>query len=453
MSLERDTVQYAVEAAREAGAEHADAWLSNGTEFSVHVLNGEIERLEEAGSRTLGIRVFTGNRTAIVYSSDLTRESISALAAQAVDLARLTGEDACSGLPDGPFGDGVADDLELFDESLFSHAPSTLIDMAREAERVARAYDPRITNSEGASVSRRAGTIAVANSTGFVGSYRATACSLGASALADDADFKKREATWRTSDRFFERLESPETVGRIAAEHAVRQLGARVVPTQEVPVVWSPQMGTALLMLIAQAASGTVRYQGGSFLIDREGDGIGSELVTIIDDATLAGLLGSRPFDGEGLPSRETRIFDKGVFKSFLYDTYSARRSGMESTANAGRSVAFQQGMSIGVSPSNLSLAPGRISPDDIIGGVQQGLYLTSMLGHGDNLTTGDFSRGATGIWIDNGELAYPVSEINVSGNLRDMLAGIDAVGDDQTVFGTLASPTFRIARMTVSGS
>jgi len=454
VSFEQDTVQHAVEAARKAGAAHVDAWLSSGTEFSVKVLNSEIDQLEEAESRVLGIRVFTGNRTALVYSSDVGPDAIDSIASEAVDLARLTGEDSCAGLPDGPFADNhSASDLELFDEGLFTHDPATLVEMAREAERVARAHDPRITNSEGATVSRRAGTIAMANSKGFTGSYRATACSLSASALADDADFKKREATWRSAARFFNDLESPETVGRIAGEHAVRQLGSRTVETRDVPVVWSPEIGTALLRLVAQAASGSARYQGSSFLIDREGEMLASDLVTIVDDATLPGRLGSRPFDGEGLVSRATKIFEAGVFQTFLFDTYSARRSGMESTANAGRSVAFQQGMTIGVSPTNLSLSPGTQTAESIIGQVNQGLYLTGMLGHGDNLTTGDFSRGATGIWIENGELAYPVSEINISGNLRDMLAGIDAVGDDQTVFGTYASPTFRVARMTVSGS
>lgn len=370
-------------------------------------------------------------------------------------MARLSDPDPCVGLPDGPFADGAgANSLDLYDPAVFDLDPEMVIALARRAEAAARGYDARITNSEGSTVELNEHTTALANSRGFSGSYRATSCALSVTVLADDEDHKKRSDYWETSERFFDRLEDAEEVGRRAAERTLRRLGARKVETQEVPVVWSPEMARMFLeYVLAAAVSGQQRYRGSTFLIDYEGDRIASPPVTVIDDATLPGRLGSRPFDGEGLASRRTMLFEEGIFNGFLFDSYSARRANRESTASAGRSMAFQRGMMIDVSPSNLSMAAGTSAPEDIIAGVSQGLYLTELLGFAENLTTGDFSRGAGGIWIDGGELAYPVSEINIAGRLQDMLAGIDAVGNDVGVRGNIAAPTFRMARMTVSGS
>lgn len=454
MSVEMDAVLQAVDLAKRSGADDADAWLSTGRRFNVTVLNKEIEQLEEADSRVLGLRVFVGQRSALVYSSDLASDALSELAGQAIELAKLSGEDRWTSLPEEPFADGAdAADLGLYDPEVFAQDPQTLIDLALRAEAAARGHDPKITNSEGANVSRQEGTIALANSHGFAGSYRSSSCSLSASAVVDDADYKKRVGRWETSDRFFGQLEDAELVGRTAARRALGQLGTRKVTTQEAPVVWSPEMARQFLDLLAYAASGELRYQGDSFLIDREGDRLGSPLLTIVDDALLPGRLGSRPFDDEGLSSQRTTLFEAGVFNSFLFDTYSARRAGRESTSNAGRSVAFQRGMTLGVSPSNLTMVAGESSPEEIIAGVRQGLYLTEMLGFGENLATGDFSRGASGFWIEDGALAYPVAEINIAGRIQDMLAGIDAVGNDLSVLDTLAAPTFRIGEMMVSGS
>jgi PmbA protein len=358
-------------------------------------------------------------------------------------LARLSGEDACAGLPGGPFAGNVdGTGLELHDPAVLGQDPQDLIALARRSESAARGFDPRVTNSEGAHISRQSGTVALANTRGFAGMYRTTSCSLDASAVVEDAD-----------DTILGGLQTPEDVGETAARKALAQLGARKSTTREAPVVWSPEMSRMLLYLFSMVVSGEARYQGNSFLIDREGDRIGSSLVTIVDDGTLPGRLGSRPFDGEGLASRRTPIFDEGTFKGFLFDSYSARRSNRESTSNAGRSVAFQRGMIVGVGPSNLSIEGGSSTPDEVIGGVSDGLYLTDILGFGGNFATGDFSCGAAGMWIENGALSYPVAEITIAGRMQEMLADVDAVGNDVSILDDMAAPTLRIAKMMVSGS
>lgn len=435
MSAEVETAIGVVELARRAGASDADTWLSAGRSFSVTVREGEVEKLLEAGSRTLGLRVFVDGRAAAVYSSDL-------------------GADALARLADEAFAaDGDAASLGLFDGEAFAQDTQALIALARRGEAAARGYDPRITNSEGATFSRRQGVSALANSRGFAASYPASSCSLSVSAIADDAEGKKRDDAWYTTERRFAALEDAEGVGRTAARRALRQLGARKVPTQEAPVVWPPEMAREFLGILAGAASGEALYRGATFLAGREGERIASSLVTIADDATLPGRLGSRPFDGEGLASRRTPLFEAGKFAGFLFDTYSARKAGRASTASAGRATGSRAGMTIGVAPSNLGLAAGETPPEEMIAGVESGLYLTYLFGFGGNLTTGDFSCGAGGLWIEGGALAYPVTEINISGRLPEMLAAIDAVGNDATTLGAMTAPTFRIARMVVSGS
>jgi PmbA protein len=454
VSADRDTATQAVELARRAGADGADAWLVAEQNSSVTIRNGAIERFLDTTSRTVGLRVFVGERTGLVYSSDLGSRALARLAEQAVELAKLVDPDPCSGLPEGPFATGNdAAALGIYDAELFDHEPQRLVALARRAEAAARGHDRRITTSDGAAMSRRRKTSTFANSRGFVDGYQATSCDLSVSVIADDEDNKKRPGDWSTMASSLVGLDDAEVVGRTAAARALRQLGARKVPTQEVPVVWSPEMAREFVGILAAAASGEARYRGFSFLIGREGERLASPLVTVADDATLSGRLGSRPFDGEGLPSRRTTLFADGRFNGFLFDTYSARKAGRTSTASAARTMDPLVGMTVGVAPSNLALSSGDTTPEAIIGGVERGLYLTELLGSGDNLTTGDFSRGAGGIWIEGGALAYPIAEVNVAGRLQDMLADIDAVGSDQEVLGGTAAPTFRIGRMMVSGT
>ena len=449
---EVEAVARAVEAARRAGADEADAWLRTDRALTATVRDGAVEELIDAGERTLALRVFVGGRTALAYGSDPTPDALARMAEQAVALAKLVDDDPCAGLPDGPFADGAASP-DLHDPAVATADPTHLIALARRAESAALGHDPRVTISGGTTVFRRSGTTALANSRGFAGRYAETACSLTVTAIADDAEGKKRDGWWWTSDRRLAGLDEAEEVGREAARRAVQQLGARKVPTQEAPVVWSPEMARALVEIVAQAASGEARYRGRSFLVGQEGQAVASPLVTIGDDGTLPGGLGSRPFDGEGLASRRTPLVEAGRFVGFLHDTYTARKAGTASTANAGRAVVFQTGATLAVAPSNLSLAAGETPPEAIIAGVDRGLYLTALLGFGENLTTGDFSRGAAGVWIEGGELAYPVAEINIAGRLQDILTDIDAVGTDALTLDAVSAPTVRVARMTISGS
>ncbi|MBA2518523.1 MAG: TldD/PmbA family protein [Chloroflexia bacterium] len=444
----------AVELARRAGAGDAEAGLRAARSSSVRVRDGQVDERVDTETGILTLRVFVGSRTAAATTSDIAPDALARLAADAVALARLTAPDPDAGLPDGPFPAANGDDttLDLVDPALLDPAPDLLLALARQADAAARGLDRRVRSGEGATAARQAGMMALANSRGFAASYPATACYLVVSAAADDAEGKKREGWWYAADRRLAGMEDAETVGRTAAERARRQLGARPVPTREAPVVWAPEAAREFLGILAQAAAGDFRYRGASFLIDREGEQLASPLVTITDDATLPGRGGSRPFDVEGVASRRTSLFEAGTFVSFLYDAYSGRKAGRPSTANAGRSSIPGVGSRIGVAPSNLVMAPGVSSPEAIIAGVEDGLYLTDMLGSGENLATGDFSRGAAGLWIEHGELAYPVGEINISGRLQEMLLNIDAVGNDARFVDTASAPTFRIARMMVSG-
>lgn len=438
----------AVELARRAGADGAEAYVSGGVELSVTVRKQQIEKLRESGSKSLGLRVFRGGRAAYTYTSDFTDDAVERFVVDALDLATIGDEDPAAGLPDEPGGSSVrSEQLALYDPNVLALEPERLIELARAAEQAGFDADSRITNSAGATCSRSAGWTAMANSRGFAGAYRATRFSVGASLLADDADGKKQSGWWFSGKRSLAQVESPESVGRRAAERTVRRLGARPVPTCEVPVVWEDTVGPGFIGLVADATEGQRVYRRDTFLLDREGQQIGSALVTIVDDPTLPGMPASRPFDGEGLPTRRNVLFDAGTFVGFLFDSYSARKVGRESTHCAGRG-----GVQAGVATHNLFLQPGPLPREEVIGGVESGLFLTDLLGGTANLTTGDYSYGAAGIWIERGQLVYPVSEINISGRILDLLASIDAVADDLEFHFQQAAPTFRMARVTVSG-
>jgi PmbA protein len=445
LNLAEDVVQLA----RRHGATDADVLVSTGTEFEVTVRRGEIERLLEAGSRALGLRVFVDGRPAITYTSDFSRQALDALAQQTVDLARITDSDPANGLPDPEeWAERFSGDLELFDPKLPSVPNDVKIDLARRAEAAAFAYDPRITNSDGGACATDVGIRVLVNSRGFAGAYRSTAASLQVEVMADDEDGKKRNDSWYSVDRHFDQLESPEDVGRLAAERALTQLGARKVSTREVPVVWENRLAQRLVSIIARAASGEALYRRQTYLMNLEQEPIASPLVTVIDDPLLPRRVGSRPFDGEGVTSRRNEIVVNGVFQGFLFDSYTARKTGRRTTGSATRSV----GGAPGVGTSNLALQPGDSSFEEIIGSVQDGLFLTNLMGFGVNLTTGDFSQGAAGRWIENGRLSYPVTEINVSGNLKEMLQGITMVGNDLFVRGGSAAPTVLMSKLMVSG-
>jgi PmbA protein len=445
-----DLARRAVQLARRAGAEQCDAIVVTGSESTVAVRLGEVEKLIEAGSLGLGLRVIIGGRTAVCSTSDLTPAALEQFAAETVELAAISAPDEFAGLPDpslfGRPADAAA--LGLYDERIEALSTDEKIRLALAAEAAALASDPRITNTDGASLSTHVGEVALVNSLGFEGSYPATSISLAVEAIADDAEGKKRNGYWFSAERSLSRLVDPEEVGRTAARRAVDQLGARKPATTRVPVVFEPMMAVSLLRHLAGCATGDALYRGATFLAGREGQPLASPLVTIVDDPRLPGRFGTRPFDGEGVATRRNVLVETGTFRGFLFDCYTARRLGRTTTGSASRSLESAPSPS----SSNLVLEPGSLAPGEILAGIPEGLYVTALMGAGFNPATGDYSRGAAGFWIENGQLSYPVTEVNISGNLAAMLADIDAVGSDLTWFGSAAAPTVRIREMTVSG-
>lgn len=439
-----------VDLALRAGAGQCDVYVTRYTEASASVRLGQVEKLIEAGGFALGLRVIqAGGRTALGSTSDLTEGALERLARETVELAAISQADPHAGLPrPEDFAAPGIDTLQIYDEQLRGLSIDEMVALARASEDAALRFDPRITNTDGATLATTVGETALANSLGFAGSYPATSVSLVVEVMADDTDGKKRNAYWHSFERHLHRLQDPAEVGRTAARRALDQLGARKITTRRVPVVFEPRMAAALMRDFAGCATGSALYRGATFLAGRTGEAIGSPLVSITDDPTIPGRGGSRPFDGEGVATRRTPLMSAGVFEAFLFDAYTARHTGNATTGSAHRGAETLPAPG----PSNLVFSPGETPPEAIIAGVADGLYLTALLGFGFNPATGDYSRGAAGMWIENGRIAYPVTEVNISGRLPEMLAAVDAVGADLTWFGSTAAPTIRVREMTVSG-
>ncbi|MHB8578067.1 MAG: TldD/PmbA family protein [Dehalococcoidia bacterium] len=439
--------EHVVRRALDKGADDAEVIIRAGREFTVNVRQGAIEKLIEATSQTLGLRLYRGGRAAASYTSDLGIEALESFIDRALDLTNISDPDEYRHLPE--FNERPAlPDLDLYDPAIASLTADEQIDLATCCEKAVFAADARITNSDGAEFSSETGTVAFANSRGFAGSYPTSAASLQVEAIVEDADQKKQRGYWYTVERSLARLLSPDEVAGIAAERVLRKLNGRKVATRAVPVVWERTIARSLLRQLAGAVSGSALYRRASFLVGREGEQIASPLVTLVDDPTIPGLLGSRPFDAEGVAGRRNVVIERGIFRQFLFDTYTGNKTGHPTTGNAGGGV----GSMPGVSTTNFILEPGPHSRDEIIASVQDGLYLTELMGFGVNITTGDVSQGAAGIWIEDGRLTYPVSEVNIAGNLSQMLLDIDMVGDDVEFVGTSAAPTIRMKQLMVSG-
>jgi PmbA protein len=435
-----------LQAAR-AGASAGDAYAVEDRSFSAQVRLGRVETVKHAREQHLSLRVFVGASVAAASTSDLSEESLRRLVTEAVSLARVTSPDELAGLPDPAALAGATPDLELHDPGGHDLGPEDKIELARRAEAAALAVDPQIANSEGGDFSDREARYAYATSHGFRGAYRTSSFSLAVSPVAARDGEMQRDG-WYHVTRKRARLDEPEEIGRIAARRALRRLGARRVKTAEVPVVFAPEMAASLVRHLASAASGPALYRRASFLLNRRGEQVAAPSVTIVDDGTMPGGLGSRPFDGEGLPVRRTVVVDQGQLTSYLLDTYSGRKLGMASTHHGAR-----DGIGVTVGTTNLYLAPGTATPDELVRSVRSGLYVTELIGFGVNGVTGDYSRGAVGFWIDHGELAYPVEEITVAGNLLEMFKAVDGVGNDLVFRDRTSAPTLLIGRMVVAGS
>jgi PmbA protein len=477
----KQLAEEAVARALRLGATDAEAVAVESEDFRVNVRLGQVEQLIESGSRGLGLRVFfaasaggssgsargssgeAGQRTASTSTSDLSPDGVTRIIESAVELAKVTGADPFAGLPDREaFGSNDVDALALYFNDVDAIPPVERIEIARRCEAAALNHDTRIQNSSGANFDASSLHRIMVNSRGFSGEYRSSYCGFSVTPIAQDASGSMQRDFWYSSARTAKLLATPEEVGRIAAERALRRLGARPVPTQQCSVVFAPEIARGLMGDLLSAADGDSIYRNASMFSGKLGEQVAGENITMIDDGTMVfdhllpgnstlrvGGFGTSPFDGDGLPTRRTVVIERGVLKALMLNTYTARKLSMQSTGKASRGLAGAPGIGGG----NYFLEPGTETPEQIIGNVRSGLYVLQTMGHGVNLVTGDYSVGASGLWIENGELAYPVEQITIAGNLKDIFRNVSAIGNDLEFLGAGAVPTVRVEGMTVAGS
>jgi PmbA protein len=437
----RELAESLVAFAKAKGADEAEISISEGYEFDVDVRMGEIENLIEAGSRLFSSRIIKDKKTAFSTSSDLSREALQKLLQNSIKRASLANPDEFSGLPPLRKKEIDIQSLKLFDREIPELDSKRKIALAKETEKIAL-EDKRISNSHGASFGTREIKTVLANSNGFLQDYSQTSCGLSLGIQAGGTD-SKVEDYWFSAKTHFKDLDTPEQIAKKAVERTVRQLNPRKIKTQIVPVIFEPIMTSWLLGFLFACVSGVSIYQKTSFLANKLGERIGNQRVTVYDDGLIPGALGTRPFDAEGVPCQKTLVIDKGILKNYLCNTYAARKLKLRSTGNSS---------GVGVSPNNFYLEPGQVSPKKILTSLEKGLIVTRTLGHGLNPVTGDISRGAFGLWVEKGEIAYPVSEITISGNLGKILKNIDTVGNDLDMRSPVFGPTIRVQEMTVAG-
>lgn len=434
---------FAVTAAMEHGATAAEATLSINHRFGAEARGGELTKLEQSRGRSLSMRTFVGTQRAAMSTSDLTHDGIRALAKRIVAAGAFVNADPHAGLPDTvtPAHEDAA--LEMISADVAKREPAAKIDDVIELERLIRQADPRIDNSRGSHTGDSQATIALVNSLGFRGAYRMTSASRSTSPVARDGD-DLRIGSYGTAARGYAGLESVASVAREAAKRALDLCGARRPGTLRAAVIFERDVAAAVLSDLFNAVNAANVAVGNSYLTDAIGEAIGSSQVTIVDDGRLPGGLGTSPFDAEGTPTRMTTVFDRGVLKSFLYDTYYARRLGARTTGNA-------SGGGIGV--NNFYLYAGDQTIDEIIASTPRGVLVYDTIGFATEHASGTYSRGARGVWIENGEIAYPVDQFTIASNFKAMLAGIDAVANDIRFDSGIVSPSFRVAEMTISGN
>lgn len=433
--------------AKKKGARQAEAYLEIGRQSSCRVRDGEIQDLTEATARGAGLRVIWKDRLGFAYTSDFDPASLESFVDRALQLAAAAAPNKLNGLPKRAELAGDSDVGPLFDPKVAALPAEWKIHTALELERTAKAVDPRIVALESVGAGEQVSEVVVASTEGFAGDYSGTHVFLYAAPVASDGS-QLQTADWVDEKRFLDELEPAETVGRQAAIRAVRMLGARKVKSQKVPVVFDPTMAGSFVASIAAAANGDAAYKKSTFLRGCLGKRLGPREMTLVDDGRLPRGVGTSPFDGEGVSRRRTPIIENGVLRSFLYDSFTARKAKASSTGNAARS--YNALPMIGI--TNLYLEPGQQSPEEIIRSVKNGFYVTAMLGVGADMVTGQYSRGANGLWIENGELTYPVQEVTVGGDMLQMLRDIDAIGSDLRFRGSVGAPTLRIRELTVAG-
>lgn len=436
--------------AQKQGASVAECVVQEGAHLSAKVRLGEPELVEEAASRSVGLRVMLGQKVAVTYTSDLTPQGLARLVEDAVELAQLSQPDPFAGPPAPELLSKRSEhkDLDLFDPAVDLVDGAEAIRRARAAERAALDYDPRVTNTDGATFTRISGGSALVTSGGFAGATRGTSASVVVNPVIDDEGGKKRSGYYWSSRRHLAQLESDEAVGKEAARRTLQKLGARKVESQEVPVIFDQDSARAILGLISSCINGGAVWRRSTYLVDRIDTQVASELITVVDDPTIPRGPGSRSYDGEGLLARKSTIIEKGRLLSYQLDTYSGKKLNLPSTANASRGSSG----GVGISGSNFHILAGSQTPEEIVRSTKKGLLVTNMMGFGFNAVTGDFSRGASGFWVENGQITFPVSEVTISLNLDQLLKRIDAVGNDLDLKTSVASPTLRVSSMTLAG-
>ncbi len=430
--------------AARAGAEAADAVTFETTSLAVSQRLGKREDIERSESSDLGLRVFVGQGQGVVSSSDTASATLDEMVARAVAMARAAPEDPHAGLAETNLLARDIADLDLFDAS--EQEAETLYARAAEAEDAARAIEG-VSNSEGAEASWGMSAVALATSHGFRGHYLASRQSVSVSVLAGQGTGMERDYDF-ASARFGDDLDDPAAIGASAGRRAVARLDPRQVETTQVPVIYDPRVANGLVRHLASAISGPSVARGSSFLKDRMGERLFRPAVRVVDDPHRRRGLASKPFDGEGVANRRTTIIEKGLLKTWLLDRASAHQLGLTSSGHASRGTSTPPSPS----PTNLYLEAGAKSPAELMASIEQGFYVNELIGFGINYVTGDYSRGAAGFWIENGEIAYPVSEVTVAGNLADMFAALEAADDLEFRYG-VNSPTVRIDGMTVAGA
>jgi len=436
-----DTAEYLVNYAQSKGADETQISITDSLEFSVDIRLGKIENLVEAGNTYLTAKIIKDKKTALASSSDLSLETLKYLVNNAIQRALLGNPDQFSGLPAlYPVTVDIVS-LKLYDPEIPALDTKTKIAVAEQTEKIALT-DKRITNSHGASLETKEIKNVLANSQGFLYQYDETFCSLSLGLQAGETDTKV-EDYWFSAQRFWKDLEPAQEIAKKTVERTIRQLNPRKIKTQKAPVVFEPLMTSWLLGFLFACVSGVSIYQKASFLVGKLQEKIADKKVNIYDDGLLPGKLGSRPFDSEGVPCQKTTVIEKGVLKNYLCNSYAARKLKLKSTANA---------EGTGVTPNNFYLAPGSTSPQKIINSLEKGLILIRTIGHGLNPLTGEISRGAFGLWVEKGEVKFPVSEITISGQLGEILNNIEVIGSDPDWRSPLSGPTIKIKELMIGG-
>lgn len=431
-----DTVAQALEAARAAGATAAEVALGVDAGLSVSVRLGEVESLEYQRDRGLGVTVYVGQRKGSASTGDLSREAIVETVRKAVSIASFTAEDPCAGLPDAADLAREIPDLDLAHPWPISAEEA--VELARRCEAAALAVDARLVNSEGGAVGTHAGLRVYGNTHGFLASYPGTQHSVSCSVLGQQGEDMQRDY-WYTAARDWRALESAEVVGRIAGERTVRRLGARRLTTCRAPVLFVPELARGLVGHFLSAIRGGAQYRQSSFLLGAAGEQVFPAFVAIHERPHLPRALGSAPFDAEGVATRDQDWVVGGVLRGYILDTYGARRLGLRTTGNAGGT-------------HNLLVEPGTDDFAGLLRRMGRGLVVTELLGQGVNGVTGDYSRGASGFWVEGGELAYPVHEVTIAGNLREMYRGVVAIGADVDRRASLQTGSWLLGEMTIAG-